>query len=154
MLTDKFGKLNFISESISVKLRRMSEWKCDCGRTKTIRTDHVTSGRISSCGQCSMISKDEMARRKFGHFIMNNPDDVMPGSAKKIEWMCDCGRIKLARISHVVSGLTSSCGHCNEFSAVIVFQMESNGLTLIVTSSKICNFRLVRMKFRQDGSNR
>lgn len=63
-----------------------------------------------------MFSTEEITIRKFKKLRMKNPRAVFPNSHKREIWICDCGREKIAQISYVVSGQTTSCGRCNEIS--------------------------------------
>ena len=53
----KFGYLTVIADLPSVKGRRFSLVKCDCGNEKTVNTYAMTSGRIISCSKCGKKKK-------------------------------------------------------------------------------------------------
>jgi len=89
-------------------------WICDCGREKLIQISSVLSYHTTSCGQCNQISTADIATRKFGKLRIKELQDILPGSGKKIEWICDCGQEKLIRIYEVLSNHTTSCGQCGE----------------------------------------
>jgi predicted SprT family Zn-dependent metalloprotease len=55
--------------------------------------------------------------RKFGKLRIKIPQDILPGSNRKIEWICDCGREITTRINLVLSGQTTSCKQCNQITA-------------------------------------
>jgi hypothetical protein len=113
--TKKFSKLRIkIPQDIKPKSDKKILWICNCGREKLIRISNVFSGNTISCGQCSQISAAEIASKKFGKLRIKIPQDIKPGSAKKIEWICDCGKEIIKQISLVISGNTSSCGQCGE----------------------------------------
>jgi hypothetical protein len=63
------------------------------------------------------ITATEIIIKKFGKLRIKIPQDITSGSAKKIEWICDCGREKLIRIHDVISNQTKTCGNCNQISA-------------------------------------
>jgi predicted SprT family Zn-dependent metalloprotease len=111
----KFGKLRIkIPQDIFPGSNKKIEWICDCGREKLIRVADVLFGFVISCKKCNQISIADIATKKFGKLRIKTPQDILPGSNKKIEWICDCGKEKLIRIIKVILGHTTSCGHCSE----------------------------------------
>lgn len=78
-----------------------------------IRTsDNVVSGHTTGCGRCNDISAAEIVCKKFGSLRIKEPQDVVPGSHRKIAWACDCGQEKLIDINSVLTGRSKSCGTC------------------------------------------
>jgi hypothetical protein len=109
----KFGKLRVkIPQSIKPGSNKKIEWICDCGREKFITIYKVMSGHTKSCGLCNVIAAVNMVLKKFGKLRIKTPQDILPGSHKKIEWVCDCGREKFIRIDYVLLGDSTSCGQC------------------------------------------
>jgi hypothetical protein len=53
---DKYGRLTIISEVEQIKWTRRFLCKCDCGKEKVIRLEHLRRGAIISCG-CYNIEK-------------------------------------------------------------------------------------------------
>jgi hypothetical protein len=118
IILKKFGKLRIkIPQDITSGSAKKIEWICDCGKEKLIQISCVLSGLTSSCGQCNQISAEEIATKKFGKLRIKTPQDILPGSHKKISWICDCGGEITTRINLVLSGQSTSCGHCNLISA-------------------------------------
>jgi hypothetical protein len=116
--TKKFGKLQIKTpQDILPNSHNKILWMCDCGREKLIQICNVINNHTSSCGQCNLITADYISKRKFGGLRIKEPKDIFSGSAKKIEWICDCGREKLAKIINVISGDIKSCGKCNLITA-------------------------------------
>jgi hypothetical protein len=116
--TKKFGKLRIKEpQDILPRSHKKILWICDCGREKLIGIVDVLLGNTTSCGLCNQILSEEIATRKFGKLRIKTPQDISSGSAKKIEWMCDCGKEKLINTKDVLSGHTTSCGQCNQISA-------------------------------------
>jgi hypothetical protein len=112
--TEKFGKLQIrVSQNVQFGSHKKIEWICDCGKEKLIPVRCVLSGHTTSCGQCSIIPAAEIAIKKFGKLRIKTPQDIFPGSDKKIWWVCDCGQEKLINIHSVLSGQSTSCGLCN-----------------------------------------
>ncbi len=92
-------------------------WICDCGRETTVEYRAVIRGNTKSCGHCDDISAEEMSTRKFGKLRIEFPEEVSPGSARKIWALCDCGNRTFTRINCLFTGNTKSCGHCNDIRA-------------------------------------
>jgi hypothetical protein len=114
IISKKFGKLRIkIPQDIFPCSNKKVEWICDCGKEKLIQIDNVISGNTTSCGQCNQISATNIAMKKFGKLRIKIPQDILPGSHKKIEWICDCGREINSKINHVLSNRSMSCGQCN-----------------------------------------
>jgi hypothetical protein len=131
MTIKKFGKLRIkIPKDILPGSTKKVLWICDCGKEKFIKIMYVTSGQSTSCGRCSQISAAEIATRKFGKLRIKIPQDINPGSAKKVEWICDCGREVITSIYLVISGNTSSCGRCNQISAEEIFKRKFGKLRI------------------------
>jgi hypothetical protein len=115
MAQKKFGKLRIkIPQSVNFGSAKKITWICDCGRETITPVNRVISGKTESCGRCSVIPLSEMIEKKFGKLRIKIPKDVFPGSARKIEWICDCGQEAIKQIDLVVSGKTRSCGNCRQ----------------------------------------
>jgi hypothetical protein len=111
----KFGKLRIkIPQDIKPGSHKKTWWICDCGREKLIKICEALNNHITSCGQCNLISAEEITTKKFGKLRIKTPQDILPGSHEKIFWICDCGQEKIIGIKYVLSGNTSSCGQCGE----------------------------------------
>ncbi len=57
------------------------------------------------------------AGTKFGSLKMQTPIDVGLYSHKKVDFVCDCGKITNIPVRSVTTGNTKSCGKCNLLSA-------------------------------------
>jgi hypothetical protein len=114
----RFGKLR-IQNPVNIKpgSNRLVEWVCDCGNVVKRSPNTVISGKTGSCGACNLIQKDAVSKMTFGKLRIAEPQDVNPGSAKKILWNCECGNQVLAHIKSVVRGLRKSCSKCNRIKA-------------------------------------
>lgn len=74
LLNQKFGRLTVIAHAENIK--RDTAWicKCDCGKTKIIKTKYLRGGGSKSCG-CLMIdmakelNKQKKEKRKFEPYI-------------------------------------------------------------------------------------
>jgi hypothetical protein len=113
----KYGKLRMKDPRDSSRgSHRKVTWLCDCGRETEVAVCTVVSGNTSSCRKCDMVTADHMRAARFGKLCMKEPADLMPGSRKKVAWLCDCGREARIQPLSVMSGHTVSCGRCNELS--------------------------------------
>ena len=113
-LNQKFGKLRIKeSREVSRGSKKKIVWICDCGKEKFISVYQVTSGHTKSCRHCNEISADKISLMKFGKLRVKEPQNILPGSARKIVWICDCGKEKLIEIIDVFSGHVMRCGLCN-----------------------------------------
>lgn len=122
-LTDRvFGKLKVrcLDEERTAQTHR-GYWICDCecGGSKSIRSDALLSGRTTSCG-CVLAA----SRHRPNTAIMNDLTDREFGSLKVIErdwdhdsrqgvyWICECkcGNRKSIRGADLLNGKTKTCG--------------------------------------------
>jgi len=57
----RFGHIQVISKS-PIKKNNAIYWvcRCDCGKQKEIRSDHLKGGKIKSCGCCKLIAEGEL----------------------------------------------------------------------------------------------
>ncbi len=108
----RLGKLVLLDEG-PYAWRQKTNWLCDCGKTSLKITGNVLNGITSTCGRCLEISSEEMAARKFGKLRIKTPQTLTSGSAKKVVWVCDCGREASIRVDGVIGGI-KSCGHCSD----------------------------------------
>jgi predicted PP-loop superfamily ATPase len=68
--------------------------------------------------------------QKFGRLRIKVPQDINPGSAKKIEWICDCEKEVCTAIVDVMNGHSTSCGRCKEISAKQIANMKFGKLRI------------------------
>jgi very-short-patch-repair endonuclease len=85
---------------------------CDCGREIYVQICKVFNGHITNCSRCNEISADDMMGMEFGHLMQKVPKATPPGSNKKDDFICDCGRTSRKTVQKVFSGHTTSCGDC------------------------------------------
>lgn len=94
--------------------KRKIEFKCSCGGTTTIPWRRYKGfGVAKTCGKCKVKSIDPSILGKYGKLTCMSKDRISKGSHRKVLWLCDCGRTKLIRSSHVLYGFQQSCGDCN-----------------------------------------
>jgi hypothetical protein len=120
----KFGKLRIkIPQDIFPGSDEKIVWICDCGKETTTRISYVISGNTKSCGRCNEIF---INHQKFGKLHIKLPQNITIGSGKKIEWICDCGKITTVEARRVISGNVKSCASCHKLNSKIG-QMVNGG---------------------------
>lgn len=112
----KYGRL-FVIRRDELALGRPA-WicRCDCGIEKSIRSDHLASGRVVSCGCYSRESTSQSRRSaevpigsKFGMWtvvgnrIIHKKKSVYP-------CRCACGAERNIYACHLGRGMSQSCG--------------------------------------------
>lgn len=109
----RFGELVVIGDRHVEKNgnKYTSFWKCrcDCGTVKYIRTTHLRSGRVKSCGN---HAKDYTGQRIGRLLVLERAENGRDGSGRSFKrWkcLCDCGNITYVSQSNL--GVhTTSCG--------------------------------------------
>lgn len=125
-LTDmEFGKLKVrcLDEERSGKYKYYI-CDCECGGSKSIRSDALLSGKTTSCGCVQRASSraprpsmmKDLSGQRFGKLKAIKPDDSITDRSQGIYWICECecGNIKSIRGSDLVNQKTKSCGHCHD----------------------------------------
>ena len=92
-------------------------WLCKCGRETLASPNSVFHGHIRSCGKCNLMTAEKIKGKPYGDLVIEIPQDIMPGSNKKVWWLCKCGNKIFARICQVISGGIVRCGKCNLITA-------------------------------------
>jgi predicted SprT family Zn-dependent metalloprotease len=127
----KFGRLHIkTSQFLKLGSHEKILWVCDCGKEKLIGVFYVLSGNTTSCRQCRLITAEEITHKKYGKLQIKIPQDVMPGSMKKVKWICDCGKETMKSIQLVLKKETKSCGRCKEISAEEISKMKFGKLRI------------------------
>ena len=72
----RFGMIEVISDS-GEKQGTSKLWicKCDCGNIKKVRTDSLTSGKVTSCG-CKKKTQNKINELKAGRHLIDHTSDV------------------------------------------------------------------------------
>lgn len=94
------------------------ECDCDCGATAFVKSAHLCTGRIRSCGclkkeyleQNCMAAMQEMVGQRFGRLTVVAMGAQRPKGRILWECRCDCGNTILASKSALKNGTTKSCG--------------------------------------------
>lgn len=115
LTNQRFGRLIALERD---KTKKRSYWicQCDCGNKISVRSDHLTSGKIQSC-KClhkEVVSKNfskDITNKKFGYLTAIKP--LYVNNHGETVWLCECalcGGIKEVPIGYLTSGSTTSCG--------------------------------------------
>jgi ribosomal protein L31 len=110
----KYGKLKLKNPiDLYKNSHELIKWICDCGNETKAIVANVTRGKQISCGKCNLLTAEYWKNTKFGKVKMKHPIDIHGKSAKKVVWVCDCGREFETKVNYVTYGDTKTCGKCN-----------------------------------------
>lgn len=120
---EKFNKLTIID--LYRKDKRSRKYylcKCDCGNTKVVRYDCLTSNNTQSCG-CALKESakrngnknfKDLTGKRFGRLeVLELTDKTDNNYGKYYLCKCDCGNTKIIRGTQLTIGKTKSCGCLN-----------------------------------------
>ncbi len=113
--TAKFGKLRML-DPINISpgsSHKKILWLCDCGKITERPVWYVSHGKMTSCTKCNWKDKSYWKSNKFGSLKMKDPIEINIGSKKKVDWTCDCGKIRNCKITSVTGGNITTCGKCD-----------------------------------------
>lgn len=106
----KFNKLLVID--FGYRQNNQSYWYCwcDCGYVAYVRSDHLQSGKIKTCG-CghNNVFTKNLVGVKFNRLLVMNYLYTEKFSSYW-ECKCDCGNFSIVSASNLGSGGTTSCG--------------------------------------------
>lgn len=108
MIGKTFGQLTVIKEDADKNSAGNKYWicKCTCGREKSIRGNHLTSGSIKSCGQCY----NDLTNQNFGSLLVIERTDKRQNGSVVWKCLCECGNIHYVTTAHLKNGSVSTCG--------------------------------------------
>ena len=106
-----FGKLTIIKEIPPIHNCRRMLCKCECGNEKEVDLNHLTSGKILTCG-CRPRLYEDLTGQTFGYLkvISENLEKYKP---KQHYWNCEClncGTKTVVSTNRLKIGHTKSCG--------------------------------------------
>lgn len=113
LTNQRFGRLialKFVNKSIRGPLWQC---KCDCGGEKIVPKRYLIKNLIKSCGCLRTGPRNKhLEDLKFGKLTVKKRHHK--DNKNNVYWycICECGKEKIARGSHLVSGNITSCG-CN-----------------------------------------
>lgn len=110
----KFGNwlvISPVSSPIGIK-NSTQYWKCkcDCGKEKNVASVSLTRGTSKSCGCYRYRGIIDLVNKKFGRLVVIKFYKKNKHGGSDWECLCECGKIKIAHGSNLISGGTKSCG--------------------------------------------
>lgn len=111
----KFGKLKVIDRLANFKNNRTYyNCICDCGNTRIVYGNDLTSGKISMCKKCAELIRLKKKRKdytgqKFGKLTILKMIYEHYNNTKAL-CLCDCGNEKIIDMQNILNGHTQSCG--------------------------------------------
>ncbi len=85
--------------------------RCECGNERFISTGNLTQNTSKSCGKCHRFK--DISGQKFHRLTTIKPlgeRDLKGGGCVFWECLCECGKTSKVRSTHLMRGLTKSCG--------------------------------------------
>ena len=111
----RFGKL-LIIRRLGVDRNKKILWECvcDCGTTKSLRGNDLSSRKIASCGCSGKGKLNDLTGKRYGKLVVLRR--FGEDRNKKVLWecACDCGVSKNQRGNDLESLKVSSCG-CEQY---------------------------------------
>ena len=120
MIGKRFNRLVVIEET---KQRKDSQivWKCqcDCGNTVLVKTGHLKTGGVSSCGclkkeRDGQTIKKDLINQKFGLLTVLRETGERKSNRVVWECQCECGNLIKVSSDSLVRGYRLSCGCLKE----------------------------------------
>lgn len=99
----RFGKLVVTCKAQPRGARAFWVCRCDCGAVKDVLHQHLSGGRVRSCG---CIRKKDMTGQRFGRWAV-----LSHAGNGRWNCRCDCGTEKAVRGESLRVGETTGC-HC------------------------------------------
>jgi len=105
----KFGNLLVIDFAYKKDSRSYWNCICDCGNSKIICGNTITSGLVKSCGCLKLKKLNDISGIKFGKLEAISYFGPSKSGAK---WscICECGKTQVVSGNSLRSGETKSCG--------------------------------------------
>ena len=102
----RFSKLTVINATHKKGTNIYYDCLCDCGTIINTRGASIKAGCPTSCNKCKIINLKGL---RFSRLLVIK-FAYMIKSCSVFECLCDCGKIKNIRGTHLKRGLTKSCG--------------------------------------------
>lgn len=106
----RFGRLVVMSPVLPIGRYRYWNCVCDCGRQKVVSGSNLNCGHSQSCGCYRRDLKfNDLSGQTFGRLTAIS---LAYRKHNSVYWncLCDCGTPHVASSSHLIGGLTKSCG--------------------------------------------
>lgn len=113
-----YGYLVVLDEYKKVGNKTYWLCKCECGNEKFVRSDHLKSGKVVSCGcyndkLCSKLGKTkvkDLTGQQFGKLTVIKRVGSNTNQQSIWECRCECGNYRNVIARSLISGNTTSCG--------------------------------------------
>lgn len=101
---DVFGNLVLLSKPE----KQLAMFRCHCGIEKVLRVDHVSAGRIKSCG---CLRTPDLTGKRVGKLLVIRRE---PRTTKETRWKCQCScGIFIVTTGHrLTHNRVKSCRRC------------------------------------------
>lgn len=110
-------------DSVTKRFTKKWKCKCSCGNISIVNHGDLTSGKSKRCKQCGYIKVSEkicanLLEKKIGKWEIL--ERVGTNKHRRPIWKCRClcGTIKNVSSNNLLSGLSKSCGKCNEYEGI------------------------------------
>lgn len=106
-----FGKLTIVKEVSPAHNARRMLCKCECGTEKEVDLNHLTSGKITTCG-CWIRPYEDLTGQTFGYLLVMS-ENIERYNLKKHYWNCkclNCGTETVVSTNGLKTQHTRSCG--------------------------------------------
>lgn len=122
IINTRFGSLTVTGAGTTlIKSHTSINSVCDCGKTSIAEWHNLKRGAVKSCGKCDLIKAGSLSGQRFGSLVVTSHVDLTPGSKRKIELICDCGKVTFKSAGEVIHGRVKTCGRCDEIVGGDVF---------------------------------
>lgn len=104
----KFNFWTLLQDCGTIGGQRMVKVICECGVEKEVRFGALEKGKTKSCG-CKIRLSDEYVGKKINKLTITELVGTLDQKTV-VKATCECGTIKIYRLSALISGNTKSCG--------------------------------------------
>lgn len=107
----RFGNLIALEKVGAINKRTMWRCLCDCGNTKILNSNVLSTGNTTSCGCKALNTPLNLTGQRFGRLVAISPTNDKK-RYRRINWLCqcDCGNKIITQGSNLKEGHTVSCG--------------------------------------------
>jgi hypothetical protein len=123
LTNQKFGKLTAIKKS-KLKSAKCIKWQCECncGNIVYVRSSHLISGAIQSCG---CINRNDLTDMQFGKLKVIKLQNYKLNNTLVWQCKCACGEIQDFRANALSFGTTHQCTKCSKALAMSFRQIKN-----------------------------
>lgn len=124
---EKFGTLTTLG-MIRVSGRVLWKCECICGGSRNVRKSHLVSGKVDTCGKCSIVRASALFRKPLGASTWNSKYLTYKRSANKRNIPFELAKQELVNIC------SESCYYCENIPGLVNYSkgawndVYSNGI--------------------------